>query len=269
MNRRLYLRDFRSVGSLNFDGATNRLSDFPFFFGNNFEYDTTDKFTFSFWIYPRSVSTRQALFNRWDWVSVTEYKGYYLDLRSDGKLEFVFLPNLSQTIKVESSIALTVNKWQHVCVTHDGLNTSSAKPKIYIESVDVSTLYNYVGTPIGSVLTGNTPWQFGARENGPTGSSLSFFYNGLLDELTAWSGEFSSDDVKEIWNGGTPMDPQLHSRCSVLDSWFPFIDDLIDLSGLHWFQNYAGIDGGLNGYNNFALLGVSFNNDDNSVDVPG
>ena len=44
----------------------------------------------------------------------------------------------------------------------------------------------------------------------------------LFDGLTMWNSKFTSTEVTELWNGGTPIDATTHSNATELKGYWEF-----------------------------------------------
>lgn len=81
------------------------------------------------WIYPTEIKLAGIVDNSNSWGAYTK-GGYVLRLRSDGKIQFFFYKNGTDTESVTSSDAVAVDKWWHVAGVYDGKNL-----RVYIDGV--------------------------------------------------------------------------------------------------------------------------------------
>ena len=71
----------------------------------------------------------------------------------------------------------------------------------------------------------NFGWSVGRASH-----SGSYYFDGLLDEMTIWNGALTLSEVQALSTGGSPNDPLTHSRSSNLIHNYRF-GDLTDTDG--------------------------------------
>lgn len=163
---------------------------------------------------------------------------FLLQVLATGKGRFlVFHTNESTFASVQTSTNVDDGNWHHLV----GVNDTSGNMKIYLDGADDSA----------SVVSGVTPLNpttvdlyIGAREF-PTSE---LYFNGTIDEPSAYPSALNSVDITTIYNSGTP-------------------NDISSLNPVAWYRFEEGsgttaIDSGTGG-NNGTINGATY-----STDVP-
>ena len=106
--------------SMEFD-STNYID-----FGNVNDFDTTDAFSGSCWLYTYQSADTDIILSK-EAASGT-FKGYALYLTSSNTLRFILCPYWnSDYFDVFTTTALTTNTWNHIAFTYDGSTTLQGK----------------------------------------------------------------------------------------------------------------------------------------------
>lgn len=156
--------------SLDFDGATdyidlNDVGDFNFI--------TTDNFSFSFWIKPDVWTNGLRILSNDD-----ASNGYQLIEATGDKVQF--WGNGGST--VISTDTINVGSWNHIVITFQGGST-----KIYINN--------------GTAFTGSTTIATSSNDlhiaKDPSGA---IGYEGVFDEFGVWNRTISGSEVSQIYN---------------------------------------------------------------------
>ena len=161
-------------GSGYFDGTGDYLtapSDAAYQFG-------TGDFTIEYWIYQTASGSYRTV----------------LDTRSSGTASpWACLINSSNqpyiliTADLTSSIAITINAWNHVVCAYNG----AGQVKFYVNGSLVGT-----STASWTDAGGTTGTYIGAY------SGVAYFFNGTIDEAGAWTRALTATEVTELYNSG-------------------------------------------------------------------
>jgi hypothetical protein len=97
--------------------------------------------------------------------------------------------------------------WHHLVITKDATSTLVfyIDGTAYPVTVGSSSLFYS--------LTDSQGWYLARGKDGD-------YYTGNLDGLTLWVVALSAGEVAELYNGGTPLDPRLHTQAAELRSWW-------------------------------------------------
>lgn len=194
-----------SAGSLNLDSAGTeyvQVSDADAFsFTDNSSADTA--FSISAWIYIDDISADRPIMSKYT-TSGDNAREWYFYAKGGGSYENLHLYLFDETndaqIQVNTAAGtIETGQWYHVVAAYDGRGGPQAGKgiSIYINGTS-STLT--VGTDASYVIMRNTtaPVQIGAL------SYNSNYFDGQMDEVSVWSKELASYDVKEIYNEAVP-----------------------------------------------------------------
>jgi hypothetical protein len=166
-----------------FDGINDRVT-----MGNNFNFDGSTPFTFSFWM-NLTVLTDQTILGKWNNTNV----GYLFFLIS-GKLRIALSNNVSTNIlRVDTVNSLTTGL-KLITITYDGSKSSSGL-KIKIDNSNQSL------TILNNSLTSN----FTTTDDFILGWSSTGlpYYKGIIDELAIWDRVLTDTEVTELYNSGS------------------------------------------------------------------
>ena len=167
-NGRAEFREGRVGKALDLDGK--RFADA----GNVGDFGFDDKFSFAFWVKPRSANG--AILSRMPEESRSDGYGIHL---VDGKIQVHLTKRwLDDALRVESENQLKRDEWHHVVVTYDSTRLA-AGVYIYIDGIEQKK----------KVLLDELNQSFNTKETlriGSGGGDSSRF-NGLVDELRVYS----------------------------------------------------------------------------------
>jgi len=162
---------------------------------SNFDFEHSDPFSVSFWVYVGSSITNQdVLFGKGNDLdagpSVAGYGLVYATTTSN--LSFRLTDGTTVFAVVSSVSSVPLNTWTHTVCTFSG-NSNRSGMKIYINgSISVT------GTPsatITSTIQNNVSFTIGAESDGGR------IFDGYIAEVQVWNSELDSDDVTDLYNG--------------------------------------------------------------------
>lgn len=195
---------FTDTYSTLFDGVNDYID-----FGNNFNFERTDAFSHSFWIYLNSVSGNQTVYSK---QLSTTAPGTRINFGS-GRVE-IYLVNTQTTnqirAQINSSGIIGAGVWKHCVITYSG-SSDATGVKFYIDGVLYATATT-TNNLTASILTSDT------AKMGVVGTSS--YLNGALDEYSIWNKELSAAEVLAIYNSGDPGNLSNHSAYANLLSWW-------------------------------------------------
>jgi len=176
-----------STGEINNGFSLDGVNDYVTM-GNNFNFNGSTPFSFSFWM-NLNVLTDQTILGKWSNTNV----GYLFFLIS-GKLRIALSNNVSTNILRVDTINSLTTGIKHIVITYDGSKNSSGL-KIKIDNSNQSL------TVLNNTLTTNfsTPDSFIV---GWSNSGLPYF-KGIIDELAIWDKVLADTEVTELYNSGS------------------------------------------------------------------
>ena len=186
------------------DGVSKHIS-----FGDNYTFGPAIAFSWSLWVKAQSVSAQRAFFSKTS--QDANVFGYSLQHNSSGK---IFLQvRASGTLRsFTGSTILSAATWYHIALTYAGGSNMNGF-KIYINGVPEST----PSSQSLNAWTVTDPLQIGRRGTG-------FNFSGNVNQGTVWSKELTSSEVTELYNAGSPNDPNTTSMSASLLSYWPLND---------------------------------------------
>lgn len=216
--------------AVNFGGANQFMNG-----GNICNFDIATAFTINMWVKPQNIAGNRILFSKAGPAAAVD--GYML--RHNAGTGALFLQMRTTTIdrSFTFSSALTAGVYQMMTFTYDGSSNINGA-RTYIDSVVGSTPGS--GALGGTMLLGQD-FLIGQRTS-------TFYFSGVMDEISVWDKALDAAEVTELYNGGVPLDPTSHSavannlhwwRCGDNDT-FPVIADNQGSSDLTMTNMVAG-----------------------------
>lgn len=196
---------FENTKSLAFDGVDEYID-----LGDNYDFGPATAFSWSIWIKANNFSAQRVFLSKttkdanvWGYVLYHDSSGkLFLQMRASGTLRsFTF------------NSTMTAATWYNVVLTYDGgsnINGITAYINAVAETVPGSGTLND--------WSNAASLEFGRR-------STSFYYSGLMQQVSVWDKELSPAEVTEIYNSGSPADLSLHSATANLQSWWKMNTD--------------------------------------------
>jgi hypothetical protein len=117
-----------------------------------------------------------------------QWKGYYLNVKADGRPNLCVGRQGDQTVKEATSPdAITLNTWYHIVGVYDGTG-----PKVYVNGVlKNSQAYSPVEPEIANTRIGGGQWN-------PPRAQVT----GLIDEVAIFNVVLTESDIQAIMNRG-------------------------------------------------------------------
>ena len=173
----------KAQNSLDFDGTDDRVDC-----GTDTSVMIKNKsITLEAWIYPTAWKTKVYEGNIINKENNTNNNGYFLRCGESGKLNFGFGDNTLTWKELTSANAvLTLNIWQHVAATYDGVNSRLYVNGVCTDSVSYSSAIQYSNTV--NLTIGDHSGSYVRR------------YQGRIDEVRIWAVVRTSAEIKNNMN---------------------------------------------------------------------
>ena len=178
--KRLAVRNLPYAGD--FDGSASLID-----FGDVYDKERTDSFSFSFWMFARDRTAFGTLYQKRN-LSNTGYDSNFGNI--DGKFQLVLEGSDTGLIVVKTDDETSINKWHHVVFTYDGSSTG-AGVNIYVDSA-VQSLTVTTDT-LAAAMTNATDFRIGARDDG------SNLFNGLITDFRIHNAELTQANVDDAY----------------------------------------------------------------------
>ncbi len=179
----MFSMGLNAQNGLDFDGTDDRIDC-----GNDTSVQISGKaITLEAWIYPTAWKTNVYDGNVINKENNTNNYGYMLRVGAGGKLNFA-LGNGSWNELTSANTILTLNQWQHIAATYDGL-----KMRLYLNGVCTDSQSSTI--TLANTTTTNLAFGYNA--------TYGRYYQGMLDEARIWNicrtkSELSSDMSREF-----------------------------------------------------------------------
>jgi len=208
--------------SMLFDGANEAVAC-----SNNsaHDFERTDSFTISLWIYPTSLTGVRAI------ISKRNNLGAGWAIGTNGSSLTFQLINTVNTnqISVSNISALALNAWNHVVVTYNGSSAASGVIT-YVNSI------LQVNTVVANNLSASTQ-SSAVMYLGRNSATGSVYYSGYMGIARIWNTVLSVGDIASDYNGGTMNNATVNPASNVFD-WRAGTDALY--SGAWVFPDVSG-----------------------------
>lgn len=167
--------------SLNFDGSNDAVS-----LGNNFRFETTDRFTVEAWVRV-SESGFQQIVSKLD----QNFTGWGLQIADTGALSgYLFSEYGVNSRFTVGTQDLTDDQWHHVAMTWDGVDNISLFVDGFLEDLAV---YNINGTVLGPISNDSETHIGNYHADGATGEHIL----GNIDDVRIWNIRRSPTEIQE------------------------------------------------------------------------
>ena len=196
---------FSNTKSLSFDGVDETVN-----LGNVTALNGLTSASFSMWLKLNSTGI-EGLFNQWG--SGSDRLIYGFIWLGGGRIDIYMSGNLAFRVSSNAVInALSTGQWFNLVITYDGTQaTSTDRVKAYIDNQELTG--NIGGGP-ASLFSSTTDFIIGYYPGGT-------YIDGNIDEFAIFTNTLTTDNINDIYNGGTP-------------------NSLSSLSPVHWYRNGDG-----------------------------
>ena len=195
--------------------------------------------SFSFWVYPVSVSSGYqivALLTNNDWIEIR--------YNSSGQFQIFPARQSNSTYVSLSAVTKAANNWYNIVITRD---SATSTIKLYIDGSLVETNTSWDGT----LTSSSDPNGLGANV-----AANSLHFGGKLDQVRIFDKALSSTEVTTLYG-------ETHASTTIETT-----DIFNDNSGVALYQldGNANDTGGVNGKFGSAAI---FNGSSSKIDIPG
>jgi hypothetical protein len=165
---------------------------------SNFDFERTDPFSISTWIYRDSNTAGDEIISKYTTPGL-EYRGYGIWLvAGETSLNFSLENSASNKILVETnSGAVSSGTWHHIAVTYDGSSNTSGV-EIYVDGVDQSLIVS--ANNLSSTTLNNSSVVIG----GDSADLNCCVFNGRIDDTRIYDRELSPAEVQQLYLATSP-----------------------------------------------------------------
>lgn len=209
-NRNTYFNAgvYNNQKSLLFDGLNDYIN-----FGNIFNYESNQAFSFSFWMNSNNFSSTRYIVNKLS--TQAGNPGWRLGHNSSGQL-MTQMRAVGQGFSTYAfDTVLTPMQWYFITWTFSG-NGNTNGQKLYVNSV----LDTFTAPP--NTLT----YTMYDGQNFEIGRSQGTYYSGYLDEFYFYNKALNQSEITELYNSGSPIDMNIFSGLSNVVSGYNFEEDV-------------------------------------------
>ncbi len=191
--------------SLLFDGNNDYVS-----FGNAFNYDASNAWSFSAWLKLDNIAAQRQIYSKA--TADANVYGWNFAITTGGLVQ-VQARAAGTLTATTFAIIVPVGSWFHFVFTYAGGSNTNGM-RVYIDNVVDSVPGS---SAINSLLASQTA-MIGTRNGG-------FPWSGKMDEVSLWDKALSASEVSDLYNSGVPSMLSQESFAGNLDHWYPFDGD--------------------------------------------
>ena len=170
--------------SMDFDGTNDKIG-----FGNVNNFERTDAFSGSCWVFNRGSLVNQYIISKFD---SSNNKGYQFYFNSIGALNFIIGPGPGSNIMQAAAGIPSNNTWNHLVFTYDG-SSLRAGIKIYVNGALQPLSFAGQSSITGTIIDTSIPFQISGR-TGTTANGV----NGKIDQTNIFDYALSQDQVTQL-----------------------------------------------------------------------
>jgi hypothetical protein len=173
-------------GSIVFDGVNDYVNC-----GNVLNFERTDKFTFSFWVYASSLSTFRPLISKMD----STFKGYFMGLETNGSIVFILrnTPTTNNIFLRTDPSKIFTNTWYNIVATYDGTSTAEGV-FLYINNVSQSKVITH------SNLTTSIQTTYGLNIGARTAPGTEGYFLGNFAFTQIYNRDLTPAEISQNYN---------------------------------------------------------------------
>jgi hypothetical protein len=178
--------DPNNGGSIVFDGVNDYVNC-----GNVLNFERTDKFTFSFWVYASSLSTFRPLISKMD----STFKGYFMGLETNGSIIFTLrnTPTTNNIFLRTDPSKIFTNTWYNIVATYDGTSTAEGV-FLYINNVSQSKVITH------SNLTTSIQTTYGLNIGARTAPGTEGYFLGNFAFTQIYNRDLTPAEISQNYN---------------------------------------------------------------------
>lgn len=193
---------FPNTNSLAFDGVDETVN-----LGNVTALNGLTSASFSMWLKVNSTGI-EGIMNQWGGSS--DRLIYAFIWLANGRIDIYISGYRSFNVNSNAIInALSTGQWFNLVITYDGSQAAYAdRVKVYIDNQELTGNISYAPTSLNNPTTDFILGTY------PSGTYL----DGNMDEFAIFTNTLTTDNINDIYNGGTP-------------------NDLTSLSPVLWYRN--------------------------------
>ena len=220
--------------SLLFDGVNDAVS-----FGNVFNYDVSNAWSFSAWLKLDNYAAQRTIYSKS--TNDANVYGWTFSVTTGGVIN-VLARAVGTLTSTNFNIIVPVGTWFHFAFTYaGGANINGAR--VYIDGV-VDTVPGSTG--LNSLLASQTAY-IGMR-------NTAIPFSGKMDEVSLWDKALSAAEITSVYNAGAPDVLSQKTFAGNLMHWYTFENDT---PGATIADEIGGINGTM-----LNMLGASNFTDD-------
>jgi hypothetical protein len=210
---------------------------------SNFDFERTDPFTLSVWVYPTRNATIEGILSKL--YHGSPYNGSFEIMKIDApeggsgvanglRVSLISNWDAGNAIQVDTTTALTLNTWTHIAVTYNGSSAASGV-KIFLNGSQ-DTLTTRMNGLAGSTLN-NLSVKISTR-------NTLYPFAGRMDEVRIYDRELSVGEIQRLYEQGALAKTVIKSGLNKNYVNMPQNNLLTDGLVGHWSFNGQNMDWG-------------------------
>ena len=185
-------------GALEFDGNDDYVN-----LGTSSVFNLTEAFTITAWVNVDTLTPPDGAGRLFNFPIVNKYgsyddnsnRGYYFNVFPDGKLKARVVQGTNGTSVFTDGPVIEVGNWYHVAATYKYVTNGTSEVRLYVNGELEGGSDIAVG-PINDIP--NEPVKIGNYE---FGGSVSYYFDGLMDDVRIYNQTMSPAEINMIYGG--------------------------------------------------------------------
>lgn len=199
--------------------------------GGAYRFERNEAFSVSFWA-KRNTS---AWYQQYQYMVSNKtnephaWRGWVIEMEGTGiRWRLANIKNIEgKNICCYDSSVLANTNWNHIVCTYDGSSLNTGM-KIYLNSTLIGT---QGGTLSETIVSSNQILRIG--NSAPSNDTP---FDGLLDEVGIWNTELDTDEINELYNGGTGL---IYPFTIAAPSGLTVTDTTLTTGSITWVNNVS------------------------------
>lgn len=163
--------------------------------------DITGNISICLWVKPESTPAQDRSFIG-KWNASGNQRSYVFQVTTAGVIDGILSSNGTATTRATGASSLGTGAWRHLAMVYNGTDI-----RLYLDGNLDSNGASNPAAYTGGIFNGNADFRIGAH-----GTTVTQFFDGLIDEVAVFNRALSSTEISDIFNNGIQDVQPFHLR---------------------------------------------------------